>query len=915
MNRNWLQSLRLNPIRIMCAFITYPIGSLSPALCQSALFQDVAIDQGVFFNYANIILGNGISFYDFDNDGWDDLTLSRPTYETIIYKNIEGSFFPITQIPSGLDTKSVLWCDVNNDGLNDLITCSKDQGLKIFRNLDNGTFENNTQLLNWSFFGDYQLWGVSCSDINHDGLLDIYVCNYNQVQQNLTFINLGNFVFELDQSYFTPQFTRHSFQGSFIPLNEDQVPDLYVINDFYQGNNFYLSNASGAYEEQSLERNLSIPSDAMSNSWADFDHDGDWDLYVTNRFEGNRLMINDGNAYFTDEASNRNCTINRWCWSGLWMDYDNNGWEDLWITNESIEDNLNVGNHLLKNDNGLFSPLTLEGFANIDGYTSAKGDFNQDGLYDIAYQPESGSNFRLLKNMGEKTNHYIGITLHGVYSNKQAIGSVVQYYHQGEFAQLPIQIGENYLNQNSQHYILGMGLHTTMDSLIIHWPSGLIEKHFQLTGDENHEFHEGQTLQLYSVQMVDSCQANSGFWVQFHESFEIQPNHPEIQLVENNKFWIPSSGDWNFLHGIFPTLLTPLTISIQESYAPSTNVTHPTCEDSFDGEIAWYTPDDVWTNYLDSLGAGEYIVTLENGQCTWIDTIVLHVQETLHLDSIHIQPAACSTLNNGGIIPYYSSNAENVSWYIGDTLTNFQLESGTYPLVIISPSGCQIQEWVTIPNEVELPNFYSDTAHFCSEENLNLGSFTEQWFIEEWTLTEWEINATEDSVSLNYLHPNGCVVEHAMVLEWITPPNPSVDTLSESGSEFVQWEVTSNDSLPFDIYWEDGSTEWQNLYPCNDSTYFVLEYQDICAWTFPVYTICLETSIPQSSEDSMTWTFCSGSVYAQQHFNEEIWIYNALGQTLFWGLAKSHIPLEFSAQPRWVKTRDKIYPIQWCAED
>jgi hypothetical protein len=43
--------------------------------------------------------------------------------------------------------------------------------------------------------------------------------------------------------------------------------------------------------------------------------------------------------------------------------------------------------------------------------------------------------------------------------------------------------------------------------------------------------------------------------------------------------------------------------------------------------------------------------------------------------------------------------------------------------------------------------------------------------------------------------------------------------------------------------------------------------------------------------------------------------YNALGQTLFWGLAKSHIPLEFSAQPRWVKTRDKIYPIQWCAED
>lgn len=60
------------------------------------------MQQGLNYLYGVSQFGNGMSFYDYDEDGWDDLTLSRPTYETTIYKNIEGSFFPVAQIPSGL---------------------------------------------------------------------------------------------------------------------------------------------------------------------------------------------------------------------------------------------------------------------------------------------------------------------------------------------------------------------------------------------------------------------------------------------------------------------------------------------------------------------------------------------------------------------------------------------------------------------------------------------------------------------------------------------------------------------------------------------------------------------------------------------------------------------------------------------
>jgi hypothetical protein len=904
--------------RAFMRFFQMTFFSIMTILCsaQDIMFIEVAENQNINFTYGITQFGNGISFYDFDKDGWDDLTVSRPFYETIIYKNVEGIFYSIAQIPSGQETKSVIWVDLDNNGLCDLLTTSKDQGVKIFRNIDNTNFEELYTSIDWTFNSEYNLWGAACSDINFDGLLDIHISNYNINADNLTFINQGNFVFNLVEGLFSPNYQRHSFQSSFIPINEDIIPDLYVINDFSEGNNCYLSQDSGLYVDNATNNGLDVPSDAMSNSWSDFDHDGDWDVYITNRSIGNNLMINDGNGIFSNEAPDRNCTINQWCWSGLWIDYDNDGWEDLWVTNEVPSLNsINVGNHLLKSSEGIFSETPITTNARIDGYTSAKGDFNNDGLYDIAFQPKEYNKLRLLENNIINTNHHIKITLNGIYSNNQGVGSIIQYYHGGLFSQNIIQMGENYLNQNSQHLILGMDTDTIMDSLIVRWPSGITDRYYNLPSDTSYTFIEAKDLEIYTVSMVDSCAADSGFFIYFNSDFNIYPIDSIAQNLGSNIYWVPSSGNWDFLHGIFHTIKVPITIEIDAPYTPLLSTIMPTCADSEDGQIAWYTPNGIWDNYLDSLNAGQYTVEIEFGQCILSDTLLLEAQEILILDSVHVQPAACVSLENGSMSPYYSTNSSNVIWAIGDSAINGNLAAGSYAITLTSAAGCQISDTVNIPLQIELPSFSGVSAFFCTLEHLNYESFTEQWLFNEWTLTSWEINATEDSILIQYMHPNGCVVEHAMVLEWITPPNPSVDTLSEPGSEFVQWEVTNNDSLPFDIYWEDGSTEWQNLYPCNDSTYFVLEYQDICAWTFPLYTICLETSIPQSSEDSMTWTFCSGSVYAQQHFNEEIWIYNALGQTLFWGLAKSHIPLEFSAQPRWVKTRDKIYPIQWCAED
>lgn len=879
-------------------------------------FQNVSGDHGISFLYGNTQFGNGMSFYDFDQDGWDDLTLSQPTYGTTIYKNNEGNFSPIAQIPSGLDTKSVLWFDMNNDGFMDLLTSSKDQGIKLFRNINNWSFENVSFGLNSPELSSHQIWGLACSDINRDGLLDIYACNYNTSHSNLTFINQGNFVFTLINQYFSPDFLRNSFQASFVPLNDDAIPDLYVINDFLQGNNIYMSESDSTFTDLATINGLDIPSDAMSNSWSDFDRDGDWDVYITNRSEGNRLMLNYGNAIFNDESVARNCTINQWCWSGLWVDFDNDGWEDLWVTNEHPAYNsVNVGNHLLQNNNGQFNEIPLISFENIDGYTSAKGDFNRDGHYDIAYQPKENNSFQLLENNISTPYHHMNITLHGVYSNRQAIGSIVQYYHQGELAQTLLQMGENYLNQNSQHLILGLGLDTLVDSLIIRWPSGIIDRHYEVSSGERYDFYEGETIPLYSLSMVDSCAPENGYWIQFQPDFNIFPQDSEIQNLGNNSYWIPTHGDWNFLCGRFDAITLPINLQIAAPYVPVWSTTMPSCANSENGAITWYSPEGTWNNDMDSLGVGQYVVEIQKGQCIWNDTLILTPQETITIDSILIQPALCENLNNGSVTPYYTSNAPSVTWSIEDSLINGQLSSGNYAITFTTSLGCQIQNWVAVPNQIQLPTFDTSNVKICAEEHLELENFNAHWAQDGWELTQWESNETEDSIFIHYLHPNGCAVAHGWPLEWITAPTPIVDALPIEGGNVVACSVSNADSLVFEIDWEDGSMDWLNNIPCNDSTYFVLEYHNYCAWTFPIYSACIETLITEKKDKDGVWTYCGGLLSSDIDFSGETTVYNAMGQTIHRGQTGGIISIEKALLPRWVKNLGKIYPIQWCAEE
>jgi hypothetical protein len=158
-------------------------------------------------------------------------------------------------------------------------------------------------------------------------------------------------------------------------------------------------------------------------------------------------------------------------------------------------------------------------------------------------------------------------------------------------------------------------------------------------------------------------------------------------------------------------------------------------------------------------------------------------------------------------------------------------------------------------------------------------------------------------------------MNHPLELIWIDEPAPVVDTQYTINENWVEWNVDLENNFDFNIYWEDGTDLWTNTHPCDDSTYFVLQYQNICAWTFPVTTLCVENEINEHQELDMEWQFCSKQLTNNSGYSGEAIVYNSLGQSIYHGTSANGIILESIAQPRWVKTPKKIYPIRWCCKD
>ena len=274
--------------------------------------------------------GGGISWADFDGDGWDDFSFGSPGGEPLhIYKNVGGNLILQSSIPfadSGA-ARCLIWVDYDNDADKDLYVTHEYSANKLYRNDGNWNFTDVT--LSSGMGNDLMYSYSACwGDYDNDGWLDCYVVNRNQLNINFSANRLyhnnqdGTFT-EVALQVGVADTTGLGFSANFMDYNNDGLPDLEVTNDkYYSPNRLYENLGNGQFVDVSDTFSTGIGIDGMGTAIGDYDGNGYLDIYVTNtpwssiNFGGNVLCRNNGDGSFTEVGDSAGVRVNLVGWGG-----------------------------------------------------------------------------------------------------------------------------------------------------------------------------------------------------------------------------------------------------------------------------------------------------------------------------------------------------------------------------------------------------------------------------------------------------------------------------------------------------------------------------------------------------------------------------------------------------------------------
>lgn len=444
-------------------------------------FEDSATTKGVGYSYGASIYGGGVSFCDFNGDGWDDLTYSTTDGQSLkFFQNNNGTFAEVDLgIPNTYRVKQVLWVDYDNDGDKDFMATSISDVNKYYNNNGDMTFTDVTNSIGF-FTANLFTYGISFADIDNDGDLDAFISNRDDQtfnQYSYLYRNNGNGTFT-DISSTAGIFLGNqlSFCSAFFDFDNDGDQDIYVANDKLPNKNrLYQNNGNGVFTDISDFSGAGVTIDAMSTTIGDYNNDGWFDIYVTNTTAGNYHLKNNGNGTFTNMAPTIGTEMESIAWGSVFLDADNDTDLDLYVSSSMTGVIPNrLPSAFYENDGtGHYSIPPSAGFDNDNrkSFANALGDFNNDGLPDIVVMNDT-DNYFLWENKTVNSNNYIKIKLQGVISNRDGIGSKIEVSINGNKQYRYTLCGEGYIAQNSGSEIIGMGTATSLDYIKVIWPSG-----------------------------------------------------------------------------------------------------------------------------------------------------------------------------------------------------------------------------------------------------------------------------------------------------------------------------------------------------------------------------------------------------------------------------------------------------------
>jgi hypothetical protein len=498
-----------------------------------------------FFDYDNdgwldIFLVNGSSF--------DLSSTTQQPSNKLFHNNRDGTFTDVTE-KAGLKHsgwgQGVCVGDYDNDGFDDLFVTYWGEDV-LYHNNGDGTFTEVGR--NAKVAGDASRWSTGCAflDYDRDGKLDLFVTHYvNFSLQNALvpgtnpycmfrglavncgprgligetatlYHNNGDGTFT-DVSERSGILNRRSFYGLGVLVSDfdnDGWPDIYMASDTTQAL-LFMNNHDGTFREEGLLRGVGFSDSGVGQAGmgvaaCDYDNDGWLDILKTNfSDEGVDLYHNDGNATFTNMSGAAGLALESHfvSWGCGFFDADNDGLMDIFYVSGHVYPELQRVHSdtsyreprvLYRNlGAGLFEEVSQVAGASITtpstGRGCAFGDFNNDGCVDIVINNQNARP-SLLEFTRQNGNHWIGIKLVGVKSNRSAIGARLRCVA-GSLSQIDeVRSGGSYISQNDLRLHFGLGDKTSIDLLEIRWPSGAVDQLHNIQADRFVRITEGGSL-------------------------------------------------------------------------------------------------------------------------------------------------------------------------------------------------------------------------------------------------------------------------------------------------------------------------------------------------------------------------------------------------------------------------------------
>jgi hypothetical protein len=446
-------------------------------------FEDVTEKAGL----QGVGYGMGVAVGDYDNDGFEDLYVTAYGGNKLYHNNGDGTFTDVTEragvAGSGWST-SAAWVDLDGDGLLDLVVlrylqwdfediycgerregyrsyCHPDSFRPIaplvYHNDGNGHFTEIAQKAGLALPG--KGLGIALADYDRDGRMDLFFAN-DSVPEFL-YHNKGNGTFEevALQSGVAVDSEGHSYAGmgvDFADYNNDSLPDIVVTDLASQIYALYRNNGDGTFNYESYPSGIGV---------------------MTMKHSG---------------------------WGVRFLDFDNDGWKDLLITQGHDLDTIQLTFPDLRyKEPMLVARNTGKGFVDVSaqagdvfqkawvGRGLAIGDIDNDGRLDAVVTTNDGA-LHVLHNATQNQNHWLTLELVGHRSNRDAIGAEVKLVTAKGSQWATVTTAASYLSSSDKRVHFGLGSESAAQTIEIRWPSGIRQTLKEIRADQILKVEEPQ---------------------------------------------------------------------------------------------------------------------------------------------------------------------------------------------------------------------------------------------------------------------------------------------------------------------------------------------------------------------------------------------------------------------------------------